>query len=155
MSRFYYNYRCPLTIGMCREIVNFLIKNPTTSDIEISSFFSQKLQIPIHRLVITHLRNNQRIYSRLTSATYQNLRYYNQGYNYRLYTDQLTLEESQYFRHAKQYCEKPKSTHHAWRRFLPKNCCSFMWIICVIYFLHNTISNLQIMSLWFLCGRSR
>ena len=104
--RFYYNYRCPLTIGMCREIVNYLIKNPTATDLEISSLFSQKLQIPIHRLVITHLRNTQHIYLRLTSSAYQNLRYYNQGYNFRLYTDQLTPEEAEYFRDAKQYSQK-------------------------------------------------
>ena len=104
-ARIYYNYRCPLTIGMCRDIINYLITNPTTSDNEIALLYSQKLQMPIHRLVITHLRNNQRIYLRFTSTVYQNLRYYNQGYNYRLYIDQLTSEEAQYFRNAKQYCD--------------------------------------------------
>ena len=108
-ARFYYNYRCPLTIGMCREIVNYLIKNPSTSDMEISSLYSEKFQIPIHRLVIAHLRKTHRIYLRFTSSIYQNLRYYNQGYNYRLYTDQLTLEEAEYFRNAKQYCDRTKN----------------------------------------------
>ena len=103
-ARIYYNFRCPLTIGMCQDIINHLRTNPTKSDVEIALLYSQKLNLTIHRLVIAHLRITQHIYLRFTSSAYQNLRYCNQGYNYRLYLDQLTPDEAQYFRNAKQHC---------------------------------------------------
>ena len=88
----YYSFRCPLTIGNIREILQYAATTHE-SDHEIAAIFSQRLSLSIHRLVIAQLKKERHVYAKLSMNNYTSLKYYNHGYVYKLFIHEMTPEE--------------------------------------------------------------